>query len=253
MLTPEESTLVQNIEAMIGQLKQMSGATEEPVAMAEDEIIPPEMVEGEEAVVEGEEEEEVTMTDDTEDDKVNKASGSDGTTASDNVEPRLEDDLPELTQENLQVVKQLVKKGVIKLTKPAERAQKSRQQMRSLTQSIHDLTVVVKSMMAEQKQTGDAVASIIGGMDIGQEIKKSMNSKKRGAPVRKSQRPVLSTDMNQVLEEIQKQTGIKVEKSGGAYTASSSSTPSTPNGQRQEARKSLAGIMPTLFASSKRI
>ena len=218
-LSPEERALLANIQSLTQQIMQIeeggdsTGEVESPVedvAMAEDEISP---------------------EDEQEDAEEVKKAADEGTTASDDADSRLEDDLPEITEDSLQAIKSLVARGVLTVNKSKSSKSVSND---VLAKAVTQLSTVVKSLVDDQHEISKAVYGIIDGMGITAEIKKSMKPATDNRSVQKSAQVA---DMSVIKQEI---------IDGVSQAFGVNPTTNIQMGSTGDVRKSLAGVMSAL-------
>jgi len=178
-LSGEEKTLLSNIAQLAQQMLQIENGedaseTEDPntADMAQDDKTDPDAAAEEDPKDPNEDEE-----------GVEKADGSDGATASDDADSRLEDDLPTITEEGLQAIKSLIKKGVLSVNK---KQVAKNGDTKVLMKAVSQLTTVVKSLVQDQNEMQKAMGSLIEGLGIANEIKKSLPTPAANSRVAKS-------------------------------------------------------------------
>ena len=220
-LSSEEKALLANIQSLTQQIMQIeeggesTGGDEPPAEdaeMADTEITP-----------ENEEEE------DNEDDEVVKS--DEGTNASDDADSRLEDDLPEITEDGLAAIKSLVSHGVLTVNKSKSSKSVSTD---VLAKAVTQLSTVVKSLVNDQHEISKAVYGIIDGMGITAEIKKSMKTADVSRSVKKSAQVA---DMSVIKQEI---------IDGVSQAFGVAPTSNIQIGSTGDVRKSLASVMSAL-------
>ena len=194
MLSPEEKTLVGNIRSLIAELNQIETGNEEALKEEEEHMPDPDKKEEKDTSIVDKTEIEKPK-DETEEEKKEDVNKSEGATADDDAETRLEDDLPDVTEDNLKVLKQLIKAGRIRVTTKQERAMKSQQIMENLHTAVGELTKVVKSLAINQKEHGQAITGLIQGLGADVEVKKSQRQRK---PITQS-----PDSSNKLLKEVQ--------------------------------------------------
>lgn len=191
VLSDQELSILSNIQSMIGELTNMNAGEQA----------------GEATGVEAPAEEEVAMQespmqtdedqDGTEEDEI-AVKKEEGPTADDDTETRISDNLPETTDENIDEVK----KALLKIL-GGEKVKKSKP-VDPVLAAIEGLTKVVKSVYAENQQTQSAVANIIEGLGITEQINLSQ-------PVQKS-KPAQSIDtknLDMFMNAVRKAAGIE--------------------------------------------
>ncbi len=230
-LSPEEQTLISNIESLLAQLKQSAtgaaaGAATPEVTASVD--TPPADPAQAAAPV---------------DEAAKAAKSAEGATASDSAEQRL-DDMPEELLDNVDEVaktalRALVKKGKIVITTPANIAKSYDKRIAAVAKSVQMLATVVKGVMADQEETMEAVKGVLEGLGVSDTIKKAMEAQRQSGTamqVNKSQ-PILNPDQQTLLNLLAK--GVQVAKAAEQPVQ-------VGVADRSGVRKSLADIMPQL-------
>lgn len=233
MLTPEQETILSNIKSLVQQIENIEGAQsdtdeetnmESPVQKGkgimktkkqtvrkeEDDYTDVDVAEDEEVEMEMDEEysEEDVMKAMKVLATVFKAENDEGTTANSDADSRLEDDQPEESSSNVDEVAKAMFKKLMSGT-PRKKVVKS--QDTELKGAILGLTRVVKKVAMDQKEQGQAMTSVLEGLGIASEVKKSMKQKRE---IRKSRTPRRDSEMGEILNELKKMNGSdKVEKS----------------------------------------
>lgn len=234
-LTPEEKTLIDNIKSMVEELEGIeqaegpeSGAMEEQASMKADvidqmSVQPPNMAQANPKKVKPEDES------DEETEKCLKKSApvkkgidsqgsSEGSTASDDAEERIEDDIPEGDQKDIAEVSKMLALLM------------SRKGVRKADPTMDALTKLAE----EQKVMKQALENLIRGLGVAEQITAAVEEER----VEKSERtPVVSTDRDEVVRSVAK---ALVEALGVNKTEDASHDINT-------VRKSLAGVLPALF------
>jgi len=194
-LSPEDMTILSNIETLMAQLKA-GGAAEEPVAPAgpEDEtaIMAQDGAMDEEPVIDPEKKNkkvELTIVDKAAD--TNTA--SDGATASDDTEARIKD---VQTEESLKE-QAAVGKGLIDYLSNFIKKSKTTEQVHPVLQSINDLALVVKNMHDNQIEQANAMKGILDATGITKQMEiaeKSLQEKQKKA------QPVIGASAQQIVD-----------------------------------------------------
>ena len=236
-LSPEEQTLISNIEALLAQLKQSAtgaaaGAAAPEVTASVD--APP----ADPAAAPAAEDPAKKNLDQI----ANKS--SEGATADDSAEQRL-DDMPEEALANVDEVakthlRQLVKKGKIIITTPDRINKSYGTRITAIAKSVQMLAQVVKGVMADQEETMEAVKGVLEGMGVADTIQKSLQAQRQSGvatQVNKSQ-PIINPDQQTLIDLLQK--GMSVAKAAEHAPAQ------VGVADRNGVRKSLADIMPQL-------
>lgn len=236
-LSPEEQTLVSNIEALLAQLKQSAtgaaagAAAPEVTASVDAPPVDPA------APAAAEDPAKKTL------DQV-AAKSSEGATADDTAEQRL-DDMPEEALSNIDEVakthlRALVKKGKIVITTPDRINKSYGTRISAIAKSVQMLAQVVKGVMADQEETMEAVKGVLEGLGVSDTIQKSMAAQRQNgtaAQVNKSQ-PIINPDQQALFDLLQK--GMSVAKAAEHAPAQIGVA------DRSGVRKSLAGVMSQL-------
>jgi len=232
-LSPDEQTLLSNIESLVAQLKQSAtgaatgAATPEVTASVDAPPADPAATAAAPVVDEAEK----------------AAKSAEGATASDSAEQRL-DDMPDEALENVDEVaktqlRALVKKGKIVITTPDRIAKSYDKRIAAVAKSVQMLATVIKGVMADQEETMEAVKGVLEGMGVADTIQKSIAAQRQNgvvAQVNKSQ-PILNPDQQTLLDLLQK--GAQVAKAAGAPAQ-------VGVADRGSVRKSLAEVMTQL-------
>lgn len=210
-MNQELMTLVNNVQSLVEQIKQVAGAgkgteikkNEEEQSMDDIENIKKflkeledetgsEAPEGEEMPIapdEGEEEDAVTMTDDMdEDDEVQKSDN--GTTANDTAEARIED-MDEVNEDN---IKEVAKTLVRLMSK--SRVKKSRASAVSVDKKV------LKALISKVQEQDKAIASILSGFGIADQVKKSFESKQAQVVHKSADADTIHKSMESFKDEI---------------------------------------------------
>lgn len=195
MLSPEERNLLENAKALISEIESMQEGEE---TMEEEEI---------EMQIDDEDEEKKKRREEEEFEGSAgtgvKKQESEGTTASDTADERIED-VPEQTEENVdEVAKSIVEllgnspinKTVNKPVKKSLKPKSENGENRSMLVAMNALTKVVKSLADNQNEQDKALSSILEGFGVADAVKTK--------EVEKSS-PVLTTDLAKVLHEVNK-------------------------------------------------
>ncbi len=226
MLSPEERNLLENAKALISEIESMQEGEE--TMEGEYDV---EMQNGEKEDEYKEDEEARRYKKSSDGTGVNKQE-SDGSTASDTADERVED-LPEQTEENVDevaksIVKIFAKNAVQKSVKPKEKVVQS--DNKAVVVALNALTGVVKSLAENQNEQEQALTTILEANGIVDTIKVEKSA---------DQMPVVNTDLAQVLTEVNK--SLKSLNQPGA----------TPEPEQKNdmnsVRKSLRGAMPQLL------
>jgi len=254
MLTPEEKMMIQDIKSLINELEQADGGAKdaeevEPVTMAIDEN-------PKDCADDPAKKKDISSIDDIT--KALKAliakSGSaspDGTTANDDAESRIYDDQTEMMDENINAVA----KAIIALTskgKPVAKSEKSSDEIRkemlrqrvnkklqerkqndNVEKALVAIANVVKSVVEQQNETATAVANILEGMGIAQQVTGGQFVAKSITPAQR-QKPVKCANQ-EVLKGLQDKLTNMV------------GDPIPVGAQRQSVAKDLSGVMGYLF------
>ena len=188
MLSPEERNLLENAKALISEIESM----QEGEATMEEEEIEMQMDEEDENGKKKEFEEEYEGAKGTD---VQKQE-SEGTTASDTADQRVED-LPEQTEENVdEVAKSIVKLlGKAPVNKSVVRSKKGQVNNAPVLVALNALTKVVKSLADNQNEQDQALSSILEGLGVADAVKVQKAEKNQ---------PVVNADLAQVLNEVNK-------------------------------------------------
>lgn len=218
MLTPEEKMMIQDIRSLIDELEQADGGAGdtgevEPVTMAMDEN-------PDDCADDPAKKKDVSPMDDIT--KALKAlitkSGSaspDGITADDDAETRIADDQGNINDENVNAVAKAIM-ALASKGKPVAKSKKSPDEVRkemlrqrvnkkleekrqnnNVEKALVAIANVVKSVAEQQNETTTAVANILEGMGIaqqvtgGQSVAKSITPATRQKPVRGANQEVL--------------------------------------------------------------
>lgn len=217
MLTPEQKTALANAKALIAEIESMDGGQgnedkeleEAYMALNEDQQMG-EQPDGEEGVDKEtghEEPDGDEMTPPVKKSKVKKNVTTMGTpdasTASDDAEDRI-DDQPDQSEENLSEIAKSLDRLVKAIgSKNVKKAQASSKDANGLTKVIVDLTKVVKSMQRDQIQQRAVLTDILDGLGMAKAVEQNYQTgvqKAQGA----RQRPVQTTDTNEVLMQVTK-------------------------------------------------
>ena len=237
MLSPEEKAVLANIESLVSQLKEQQ---------PEEEMETDAVVDGDSAVADEEieasdhevdkEDDDVEKSDDMED-EVEKAVDQEGSTASDDAEERLVEDLPEMEPAEREILKTLIRSGHIKLTNKQAPIAKSNKRIDNMVGAINKLTQVVTTIAKSNQDNQKAIEGILEGIGVADTVRKSQkpNPKK---PVN-----VDPNTQNQILTQI----ANMVEKSAPAQ---SQPAPERDRGET-EVRKSVRGVLGGIWGVNK--
>jgi hypothetical protein len=231
-LSQEEMTLVNNISALISELKSASGVQ---AGMENRDGQPP--IENPEQISEKAEpspsdkkgEGEPSPSDKTEKSEAPSPSPSPSTTvkkdevntesdvatARDKPEDRMLDALSEVDVENVDEVKKAVK--LIRDMKEI-RTMKSRS-LTPLASAMVELTQVVKSIVNEQNQTQLALKNILDGMGVTQQMSIVQKSESDHRPIVDNDNVAMSKVIKGLLKEVVKNEGVKIENRVGDNTS----------------------------------
>lgn len=225
MNNQELLTLTNNVQSLIEQIKQVATGGNQAVTKNDDKVenmdelekikkflkeIEEEEPTGDEvpmdtAPAEVEEEEEIEMSDDEDADDVMKSAN--GATASDDAEDRIED-MDEVNEDN---IKEVAKALVRLMAKKSAKSTKSSSVVKSNKISIDNR--VLKSIINRIEEQDKALASILEGFGIADQVKKSI------APVRTDAMTVQKS-MDLFKDEIRQliQTSQSPSSNDGAKT-----------------------------------
>lgn len=200
MLSPEEMTLVSNIESILTELRQMGsgeGPIEEPAAVMEEEMPMTE----EESMEQETEEKEVKMIL-----KGLETTPSDSATASDDAEERMEEPLTEATEENVNEVEKALR--VILGAVSANNVNKSVVKEQSpLIQCLNKIVEVQKANQNQVKDLSEAFGHVLNGLGIAKQMESVQ--KEVGAPkqINKSQNDELINAIARLIpsQEVKKE------------------------------------------------
>lgn len=242
MIGQQENAILQNIKSLIQQIEQIE-AGEEMAKQADDQILVPE-----------EKEEKVAMADDdtqkpmaegeVDEEDMNKEDmalaksilrairkADEGTTASDDADARLGDDIPEVDQDNIdEVAKMLTKLAKKSKSAPVKKASKNNE-LEDVKMAILDLTKVVKSIADDNNEVQKAVASILDGIGVADAI----------TSVQKSEVPVQRRSVNKPVADrpsVRKAIMDEIRNNSGNRELAQSNT----------VRKNLGSVMKSLFS-----
>jgi hypothetical protein len=200
-------SLIGDMASLLQQIKQSLGTDESPM----EEL----MVEEAMGTIETDEEGRT--------EKGLETTPSDGQTASDDAEERIEDPLPDGTQEATDMVaKTLVEQlltAVNKQKKPVKKSENNK-----IAQTLSELTKVVKSIVDKQNENQYAIESILKGLSVDKEIEVINKSK----TVEKDQGNG-DAAIAELTKLLQKSLGGNEEEKNHSY-----------NGQRNQIGKSLS-------------
>ena len=230
MLSPEERNLLENAKALISEIESMQEGEE---TMEEEYVVEMKEEENEDEYKERQETEEYKKAAA----KANvEKQESDGSTASDTADERVED-LPEQTEENVDevaksIVQLLTAGPVQKAAKPKKVAQSPD---KSVLVALTQLTKVVKSLADNQGEQEQALSTILEGYGIVDNVKAEKSA---------NQAPVVNTDLAQVLTEVSKSLN-NLNKQGV-----SAPQPEQKN-DMNSVRKALRETMPQLLGVNK--
>ncbi len=161
-LSPEEMTLISNIESMLGELKAQGGAGMDPMAA------PAPVAEQQAPIMREDDEEKIGTTDEKTEsiDKELETSESDSATASDDAEERIDETQTELTEEGVdEVAKQLIKmlrgSGTVKKSKPP---------VNPIIAALGKVVEVQKSTQSQVDGIENALTSIMDGLGLFKEM-----------------------------------------------------------------------------------
>ncbi len=228
MLSPEERNLLENAKALISEIESMQEGEE---TMEQEYDV---------EMQDGENEDDYKKWQETEDYKKAAAKAdvkkqeSDGSTASDTADERVED-LPEQTEENVDEVAksivQLLAKGAVQKSVKPKVVQSDN---KAVVVALNALTTVVKSLAENQNEQEQALSTILEGYGIVDSIKVEKSA---------DQAPIVNTDLAQVLTEVNK--SLKSLNQPGKAPQ-----PEQKN-DMNSVRKSLKGAMPQLLGVNK--
>lgn len=145
-LSPEEMTILSNIGSLLDQLKQMSSGDGivEPEEVTEAEDKPDNETTPEEDSLNGKEVKMII--------KGTENTPSDGATASDDAEERMDEVLPDLTEENVSEVEKAFKLILSHLPKTVKKSQPK--------QTVSPVVTLLNKMVDVQKSTQDQIGEI---------------------------------------------------------------------------------------------
>lgn len=207
MLSPEEMTLVSNIESLLSELMQMgAGAGMEPEVAPET----PDMVMEAEDMPMDEEEKGIK--------KGLEETPSESATASDGAEERMEEPMTELSTENLSDVEKAIL-GMIR-NQGVNKSVKTEQS--PLTQVLNKMVEIQKSSQDKINDLSTAVENILGGLGVAKQLEVVQEQTNRDPKtINKSQNDELIAALQSIVE-------VKKEKK-----------PVGPRSQQNEVRKNL--------------
>jgi hypothetical protein len=161
-LSPEEATIVSNIQSLLAQLTQ--GGEGEAAAMANDP-----MAEGDEDEIKlG-----AAMVDDDEEvDKGLETTPSDGSVAGDPAEAAFEEELPDSTAANAKSVA----KAILDMIQPASPTSDS-------TAMIAGLTQVVQKAVERQTAMETTVSKLLEGLGVAKQLELRVKEERRSTPI----------------------------------------------------------------------
>lgn len=204
----EEKTVLSNIQSLIQQLLSANQGESE-IAMNMDEKNKIQMADdnGEKKPDEKKEDEEKDKTE-----KAIETTPSEGPTASDKKENRIDDNLSESTEDNVDEVSKTLIKALSHVFKEGQ-VKKSQVIIDPKVKALQDLTNVVKGLSENQNVISDSLTQLFQGIGLADQLKISksvseQNGLKKGAPI-------TSTDngkMFDLINEIQKSLNTNKEK-----------------------------------------
>lgn len=204
-LSTEETTALSNIQSILAEILQMSpeSSTEN---LIEEDIINNAAEEEDDQVNKEEDEEEV--------DKSLENTSSDSGTASDDAEERLEEPLPELTEENInEVAKSLLKLA----SKSKVKVQKSKENS-NLSKVMTNMLKIQKNSQEQINDLSEAFQNVLSGLGVSKQIEIAKEAQKKD-------KPDLSQDNAAVLSLIQKALNpSKIEDNQEVQKAASNGT-----------------------------
>lgn len=226
-LTDEEVTILGNIQSLLSQLMQTNQGDQASAAGADVNL----------AKAEGEmtdEEKKKKEDDDKKKEDADKAAKalettqSDGATASDKTDDKIDENQTETSEKNTDEVSKALAIALSALLKKNGSVKKS-QEINPEIKAIQDLTQVVKGLADNQNVQSDVMAQLLDGLGIAKqlEVNKSIAEKNginKGTPVTNSD----NSDITGVLKELAKV--INVDKKEAA----------APQGNSQIIHKSLS-------------
>lgn len=228
MLSPEERNLLENAKALISEIESMQEG-EETMEEEEVEMQMEDEENGNEKMKEKEYEEEYEASAGS---NVQKQE-SDGSTASDTADERIED-IPEQTEENVDEVA----KSIVKLLQkaPVNKSVSNKSKIRQgnntpVLVAMNALTKVVKSLAENQNEQDQALSSILEGLGVAEAVKPQKVEKAL---------PVVNADLANVLMEVNK--SLKQLNTGQSMTTQPEQVQ-----DRAAVRKALKGAMPQLL------
>jgi len=197
MLSPEEATMLSNIQSLVGELLNASsgGVVGEPVMETMKEEDKPDFVKPEEEKKEEEKKEEDV-------EKELEITPSDSSTASDDDKKRIDETQTELTEENVdEVSKALVK--IFNLANPKKEVAKS--ELGQVVDAINKMLEVQKGQNSKVDELETAFSNMLEGLGITKqmEIAKSEESKSK---------PIVTNDNDRVMKAIVEVLGNAVGK-----------------------------------------
>lgn len=218
-LSQEESTIVQNVKALLNELQTVQSATKETgappieqpgqISSVQAAATPslPTMTEEEKAkkvAADKKEEEDMAAKGWVRKDQTNTHSDVAG--PRDNATTEMTDMLPEITEENVNevaktIAKMLARKSVKKSADP-------------VIEALGDLTKVIKSLKDDQSETDKAVTSILEGMGVAKQIEIAQKSQTTqpaipAAPIVDADNLKMAAYMATVLKDINSQESVK--------------------------------------------
>lgn len=195
MLSPEERNLLENAKALISEIESMQEGDGTMENEYDVEMQNGEKKDGEKEDEYKEDEEARRYKKSSEGTGINKQE-SDGSTASDTADERVED-LPEKTEENVDevaksIVQLLTKNAVVQKSVKPKVVQSDN---KAVVVALNALTGVVKSLAENQNETDQALTTILEANGIVDTIKVEKSA---------NQAPIVNTDLAEVLTEVNK-------------------------------------------------
>lgn len=178
-LSPEEKANIQNILSLINQLMQMEEGSD---SVGGGDLVPVEKEDKKDMGDDFKPKDDVVVVEDDEkkDEMLEKAiskalrkmiaKADEGSTGSDTAEEKI-DDIPEIDEDNIDEVA----KAILAIANRKKIAKsKSTNSVAKIEKAIIDLTNVMKSVVDDQKEIGDALTNFLDAQGILDEVKKSM-------------------------------------------------------------------------------
>lgn len=207
MLSPEEMTLVSNIGSLVEEILQMGAGAGAPPA----EDMPPEPAKEEPVMQQEMPMTETGMEEEESEGKEVKmilkgieTTPSESSTASDDAEERIEEPLPEETEDNVMDVEKAVK---LILTAIAGQKQVKKSKPKDpVTQAIEKLVEIQKASQSQMDELSTAFGHVLDGLGVAKQLEIAEASQKQPArKINKSANEELLNALNSIV-------GNKVEK-----------------------------------------